>query len=608
MKAKFYPAMIIALLIIAKDVNAQANQNLSNLVSPVAVNKNLSPFVNNGINLGTPDKAWKDIYLGSALYLKQKLVLHQVGTTNFFVGPLAGKPSLTGSYNTGAGFSALSSLTGGLGNTAYGNEALFSNTEGLYNSAVGYRALYANTYGGENTAMGVNALKNNVGGMSNSAFGASTLSSNTDGEFNTAVGYYSLFDNIGSNNTAVGTWSLVSNTEGQGNTAVGSSALYQNGHGNDNTGIGTGALVFSAQGSANTAVGAQALAFNPGGSYNTAVGCNAIGENALDYDDAQQYNTALGYNAGGSTGNRSFNTFIGAQSSANIGGLQNVTAIGYNSRVTANDQVRIGNDNVTSIGGFVNWSTISDGRYKKNVKSNVVGLAFINKLNPVTYSLDMNGLDDKMTVKQHRINLKIKNYTFRQAEIAAEDQRAMAEKGKIVYSGFVAQDVEKAAKETGYEFSGVDAPKNDNDLYGLRYAEFVVPLVKAVQELSKQNDKLSEQVDKLLQQNEAMQQEITALKGKALPVVFSGASLEQNTPNPFSGSTVINYSLPEKFNKAQLVIYDAAGKAIRQINLASQQGKGRVTLNAANLAAGAYSCSLLIDGNVAATKQMVMAK
>jgi hypothetical protein len=37
-------------------------------------------------------------------------------------------------------------------------------------------------------------------------------------------------------------------------------------------------------------------------------------------------------------------------------------------------------------------------------------------------------------------------------------------------------------------FSGVDKPQNKYSLYGLRYAEFVVPLVKAVQELSKMND------------------------------------------------------------------------------------------------------------------------
>jgi len=46
----------------------------------------------------------------------------------------------------------------------------------------------------------------------------------------------------------------------------------------------------------------------------------------------------------------------------------------------------------------------------------------------------------------------------------------------------LAQDVEQAAISVGYDFSGVDKPKNKEDFYGLRYAEFVVPLVKAVQE------------------------------------------------------------------------------------------------------------------------------
>ena len=52
------------------------------------------------------------------------------------------------------------------------------------------------------------------------------------------------------------------------------------------------------------------------------------------------------------------------------------------------------------------------------------------------------------------------------------------------FSGFIAQDVEALSKSLGYEFSGVDAPKNAKDIYGLRYADFVVPIVKSVQELN----------------------------------------------------------------------------------------------------------------------------
>ena len=58
----------------------------------------------------------------------------------------------------------------------------------------------------------------------------------------------------------------------------------------------------------------------------------------------------------------------------------------------------------------------------------------------------------------------------------------MAAREQEVLSGFSAQEVEQAAAAAGYEFSGVDKPKNANDFYGLRYGDFVVPLVKAVQE------------------------------------------------------------------------------------------------------------------------------
>jgi hypothetical protein len=36
----------------------------------------------------------------------------------------------------------------------------------------------------------------------------------------------------------------------------------------------------------------------------------------------------------------------------------------------------------------------------------------------------------------------------------------------------------------------VDKPLNKDGLYGLRYSDFVVPLVKAVQELSVENDSI----------------------------------------------------------------------------------------------------------------------
>ena len=140
------------------------------------------------------------------------------------------------------------------------------------------------------------------------------------------------------------------------------------------------------------------------------------------------------------------------------------------------------------------------------MQENVPGLSFIIKLRPVTYHLDLGAADrimQKLPVKG--IDGKIIATTSFQIE-------ARKQKEQIVYTGFIAQDVEKAAKELGFDFSGVDAAKNDKDLYGLRYAEFVVPLVKAVQELSKENDNLRTNSAEQKKQNEALLKRIEKLE------------------------------------------------------------------------------------------------
>ena len=62
-------------------------------------------------------------------------------------------------------------------------------------------------------------------------------------------------------------------------------------------------------------------------------------------------------------------------------------------------------------------------------------------------------------------------------------------------SGFIAQEVEVAMKECNYNFDGIHIPLNENDNYSIAYSQFVVPLVKAVQEqqeiIQKQNIRIS---------------------------------------------------------------------------------------------------------------------
>ena len=100
----------------------------------------------------------------------------------------------------------------------------------------------------------------------------------------------------------------------------------------------------------------------------------------------------------------------------------------------------------------------SDGRYKDNIVISDLGLDFINKLTPRSYT------------KTHGTS------------------------GRTHY-GLVAQEVEKVITDFGKttkEFGGIGI--SEGGMYGLRYTQFLSPLIKAVQELSAEVETLKAEV------------------------------------------------------------------------------------------------------------------
>ncbi len=435
----------------------------------------------------------------------------------------------TGERNTATGQDAMHANTDGDDNTAAGNEALAANTDGVENTAMGSFALTVNTTGSGNTAIGEDALYSNTTGNSNTATGENALNSITTNSNNTADGFFALKATTGSSNTAMGSYSLYYNTTGNYNTAIGTNALYYN------TTL-----------SSLTAVGNSALTNVNGGNG----GCTAIGASAGSNNTDGSYNTYVGYHAGNTVTYGNSNTIIGYGADVSSAGLSNATAIGNFAIADASNHIRIGNSSVTSIGGQVGWTNFSDERIKSNIKENVPGLAFINLLKPVTYNFNIDK-EQQLLQKKDSVEWKEK-YDIQ----------------KIQFTGFLAQDVVAAAKRINYDFSGVDAPENDNAIYGLRYSDFVVPLVKAVQELSKKNDSLNlkvSQIENLKIENENLEQRITKLEAlmnvadqstvnDQQSTVISSAFLLQNIPNPFSNTTSINNNLPKQYSSAKILL------------------------------------------------------
>ena len=346
---------------------------------------------------------------------------------NVYIGYHTGTLNISGNENTACGYRALTKTTGSSGNSAFGYQALASNTSGDYNTSLGYATLTLNTSGTYNVASGTNALYNNTSGSNNSAYGHNALFSNTTGKHNVSIGHNALYSNNASRNTACGDSSLFASLLGYDNTATGFKALVENISGHSNTATGRNSLYHNTSGDWNTAAGVISLFNNTTGYKNTAFGAYAF---------------QLG------------NTY------------HNSTALGYNAHISASNMVKLGNSDVTWIGGHSAWQNTSDGRFKRNVKENVAGLAFILKLRPVTYSWDLNALDRFIGIPDS-------------ISVQSEDRTTNEQ---IIHTGFIAQEVEIAAQETGFEFDGVHHPANEKDPYTLAYAEFVVPLVKAIQE------------------------------------------------------------------------------------------------------------------------------
>ncbi|SOE21761.1 Chaperone of endosialidase [Spirosomataceae bacterium TFI 002] len=400
------------------------------------------------------------IFLISLISISAAAQISSNGTTD---GSITITPKgLHGSSNTTAEGGNLALGSNALQKTIY--DGTVSTYFGAYNTAIGDSSLYSNVSGYFNTGLGAFSLQINSTGKGNAGIGYGALNRNENGDFNTAIGNITLFSNTsGIRNTAVGNAALVNNTTASYNTAVGNYALFYNKTASSNTAIGNQTLFLNTEGVQNTAVGSFALLSNKTAQGNTAIGASALSKSisdgntaigwlALNTDSLGAFNTAVGSFTGENLTFGDLNSFLGYNAGTTKDSLSNSTAVGANAKVNASNKVRIGDANISVIEGQVAWSNPSDRRLKESiVYTSRLGLDFVNGLKTVSY-----------------------NY--------------IADKNKVRYDGFIAQDVEKLMEDLNIPFSGLK--KSDNGMFSLAYSDFVMPLVNAIQEQQKEIEAL----------------------------------------------------------------------------------------------------------------------
>jgi len=162
-------------------------------------------------------------------------------------------------------------------------------------------------------------------------------------------------------------------------------------------------------------------------------------------------------------------------------------------KLTQDGALLPGADNSYGFGGSgIRWAAIwaangtiqtSDEREKKDIINADLGLDFINKLRPVSY---------KWKVGQNEVVSEFDGMD----EDGKEKYKTVIKprEGKRTHYGLIAQEVE--ALLDGKDFGGFIHDEN-TDTKGLRYDQFIAPLIKAIQELKAENDTLKE----ILQRN-----------------------------------------------------------------------------------------------------------
>ncbi|MBT3827392.1 hypothetical protein HOL34_00010 [bacterium] len=144
---------------------------------------------------------------------------------------------------------------------------------------------------------------------------------------------------------------------------------------------------------------------------------------------------------------------------------------------SGDDELEVSNTSggVKLTNGATAWAASSDKRLKRDIEPSNLGLEFINDLNTVSYHL-----------------------------IAGEGDKQRY--------GLIGQELDEVAMRHGHPDFAVNRPNSELGYYSICYAELVTPLIKAVQELSNDNEDMKERYEGVQARFEDMQAQIDDLR------------------------------------------------------------------------------------------------
>lgn len=508
--------------------------------------------------------------------------------------PVPGSNGIAGSLAFGNGLRLQTPFANG--NTVVGVDAGLLMTDGFSNTATGYQALQMNATGSGNAAFGTYALRSMNGGGGNSAFGGAALEHTTTGTQNSALGNGTmLFNTTGVGNTAAGHQALLNNTSGYWNVGMGSWALQNNTTGNYNMALGTLADVMNGALTNATAIGARALVGKSNAIVlgdttkptNVGIG-TAYPDYALDVRATANPVRLRGLQAG-NLGDylvtADANGVLRRIPASSIGG-GTVTAAGQG--LTLDGSTVVLGDYCGNGGGkFEKEREINMNDYALYFNSSEKGKIYmgVSSCQPLMTRLEISakGLGDEIndydTKRPSPSGLRFTNLTAKSEPIENKYDGVLSldEDGDVIWVKACCAAGKEAA-QYGELKAELEALKNTIGQKDAAYNELKAE-VELLKTMVRQNGASSAQQDALF----------------------------QNIPNPAGNSARIEYLLVSG-SDAFIVVYDMNGRVMSRIPLQARAGKGSVQVDLGSWAAGTYSYTLFVNGQIRDTKKLQIAR
>jgi len=262
----------------------------------------------------------------------------------------------------------------------------------------------------------------------------------------------------------------------------------------------------------------------------------------------------------------------------------------YTHNALAKDTVFYYND---SFGNFIQFNCdikapaiyfASDEAFKSNITP-IASKGSLLQLSPVQYNLKSLNVDSAMPAAYSMESMTEKERA--DMEYYTKYYQNLANNDDIHY-GFLAQDVEKVFPNLVRE-----------DADGKKYVDYIGMIPLLLSEIQA----LNEEIETMKSDARATRSNIRTFDGvDAIDADNSECFLSQNSPNPFSSTSVINYGLPSDCISGQICFFDLNGKMIKSVALNPTDSS--ITISNSEFAAGIYLYSLIVDGKEIATKRM----